>query len=131
VIVLDASAAVRLLDDEAQLGAHVELIVDASGGRIHVPSHFKVEVLNAVRGIYVAGRFTEDEFISRGCAVAQFPVISHDVEPLIPRVLALANNATAYDAAYVALAETLDAPLVTADKKLADIPGMRAKVLVI
>jgi predicted nucleic acid-binding protein len=131
MIVLDASVAVRLLDDESQLSEHVEIIVAASGGRIHVPSHFKAEVLSAMRGLYLSGRFTRSEFIGRGGVVDQFPVFSHDIEPLITRVLALADNATVHDAAYLALAEVLDCPLVTADKKLADIPGSRAKVLLV
>ena len=47
---------------------------------------------------------------------------------LLPRIWDLRENLTAYDASYVALAETLDAPLVTADARLARAPGHRATV---
>jgi predicted nucleic acid-binding protein len=48
--------------------------------------------------------------------------------PLVPRIWELKENLTAYDAAYVALAEALDAPLVTMDERLARAPGIRAAV---
>ncbi len=48
--------------------------------------------------------------------------------PLLPRVYALRNNITPYDAVYVALAEALNCPLVTADARLANAPGIRCEV---
>ena len=51
--------------------------------------------------------------------------------PLLPRIWALRHNLTAYDAAYVALAEATGAPLVTADRKLSSTPGHRAEVVVV
>ena len=51
--------------------------------------------------------------------------------PLLSRIWELRNNLTAYDAAYVALAEATGAPLVTADRKLASTPGHRAEVIVV
>ncbi len=48
--------------------------------------------------------------------------------PLVARIWELRGNLTAYDAAYVALAEVLDAPLVTTDGRLAQAPGHRARV---
>ncbi|HUG38881.1 MAG TPA: PIN domain-containing protein [Longimicrobiales bacterium] len=51
--------------------------------------------------------------------------------PFLGRIWALRENVTAYDAAYLALAEALDAPLVTADRKLADVPGHGAVVEVV
>ena len=47
---------------------------------------------------------------------------------LVERIWSLRENLTAYDAAYVALAETLGAPLVTLDSRLARVPGVRAAV---
>lgn len=44
------------------------------------------------------------------------------------RIWSLRENATAYDAAYLALAEALDAPLLTTDRKLAQVPGHAAAV---
>ena len=54
----------------------------------------------------------------------------HDHRPLLPRIVELVENATAYDACYLALAEELDADLVTCDSKLAGVPGSRARVRV-
>jgi predicted nucleic acid-binding protein len=53
---------------------------------------------------------------------------SHAV--LAPRIWQLRHNWTAYDAAYIALAEALDAPLITRDRALASSQGDRAHVLV-
>jgi len=50
----------------------------------------------------------------------------HDV--LLPRIWELRHNVTAYDAAYLALAEGLDAPLLTGDGRLVDAPGHTARV---
>jgi predicted nucleic acid-binding protein len=47
---------------------------------------------------------------------------------LLPRIWELRNNLTAYDAAYVALAEALNAPLLTRDRRLAAAAGHRAKI---
>jgi predicted nucleic acid-binding protein len=49
-------------------------------------------------------------------------------EPLLQRIWALRNNLTAYDGAYIALAEALDAPLVTLDRRMAKGGGRFAKV---
>jgi predicted nucleic acid-binding protein len=57
-----------------------------------------------------------------------FPMERYTHEPLIDRIWRLRDNLTAYDAAYVALAEGLRAPLLTCDAKLASAPGMRATV---
>jgi predicted nucleic acid-binding protein len=51
--------------------------------------------------------------------------------PLLTRIWGLRNNCTSYDAAYSALAETLDCPLLTCDAALADVPGHRATVEVV
>jgi predicted nucleic acid-binding protein len=50
---------------------------------------------------------------------------------LVPRYWALRDNLTVYDAAYVALAEAFDAPLLTADARLARAPGPRCTVEVL
>ena len=59
----------------------------------------------------------------RGLSLTRYP---H--EDLLPRIWALKDNLTAYDAAYVALAEALDAPLITRDRRLAASPGHSARI---
>ena len=69
---------------------------------------------------YAANRDINDE---RGRAVladlAEFPLRRYPHDFLLPRIWELRNNRTAYDAAYVALAEAIDALLLTRDRRLA------------
>ncbi|MFL5429983.1 MAG: type II toxin-antitoxin system VapC family toxin, partial [Myxococcales bacterium] len=60
--------------------------------------------------------------------LADLPLQRHPHHDLIPRVWELRSSLTAYDAVYVALAEILDAPLVTRDGKLLRAHGHRARV---
>ena len=60
--------------------------------------------------------------------LARFPMTRHAHEPLLGRIWALRENFTAYDAAYVSLAEALGATLLSRDAKLAQAPGHRARV---
>ena len=57
-----------------------------------------------------------------------FPIQRYPHDILLPRVYELRDTLTAYDAVYVALAEALEAPLVTRDVKLAQAPGHHAAV---
>jgi predicted nucleic acid-binding protein len=59
------------------------------------------------------------------------PTTRYPHDPLLDRIWSLRHNLTAYDASYVALAEALDVPLVTADERLAAAPGNRAKIDVV
>jgi len=61
--------------------------------------------------------------------LAEAPIRRVPVAPLLPRVWALRGNLTAYDAAYVALAEALPAPLLTFDRKIPGAPGHQAEVV--
>ena len=101
--------------------------MNSADGGIHVPHLFEIEVLSALRRHAVDGpsqergvKFIEDLTSMR---LTRYPHTA-----LLPRVWELRNNITAYDAAYVALAETLDAPLVTLDARLARAPGIRAAI---
>lgn len=127
MIVIDASALVELLTDGRELAADVrdELIVD---GEWAAPEHLIVEVASALRGLWLGGFCTDAEFDARMRILAKVEVAAYPVQALLPRIRTLASNMTAYDAAYVALAELLVAPLVTMDRKLARIPGSTAEV---
>ena len=60
--------------------------------------------------------------------LADMPIRRYPHDVLLPRVWDLRHNLTAYDAAYVALAEALDAPLVTRDRRLARAAGHGADI---
>jgi predicted nucleic acid-binding protein len=125
--VLDASLVVGLLTSRPGLSA------DALQGYEwqHAPSHFDIECVNALRGQFLGGQLTASEFATIALRVPKVPVTRHEVGPLMMRIVALAANATAYDAAYIALAEALDADLLTSDARLARVPGIACKVRVL
>lgn len=127
MIVLDASALVELLLG-SELGRAVGArIADPELG-LHAPHLADVEVAQALRRYVREGLL---EAPAAEAALAELRALDlerHSHEPLLERVWALRENVTAYDAVYVALAEALDAPLLTCDGRLARAPGLRARV---
>jgi predicted nucleic acid-binding protein len=127
VIVADASAVVEWLLGGPR-GEAAGAIMEQD--RICAPAHLDVEVAEATRRLALASVITP----ARGKAMlellAEAPIRRMPVAPLLPRIWALRGNLTAYDAAYVALAEALPAPLLTFDGKIPDASGHRAQVLV-
>ena len=124
MIVLDASALVELVLG-TQAGRKVaERIADPRVG-LHAPHLADVEVAQVLR------RYVEDAEAGAGAAaladLRALDLERHSHEALLERVWSLRENVTAYDAVYVALAEALDAPLVTCDARLARAPGLRAR----
>lgn len=128
MIVIDASAEVAVL---LNVGPEVEDIrnrIARPGETLHVPHLFDVEVLHALRGLSLRGTVSPERSrlaLSR-LSDTQFTRYPHTT--LMGRIWELRENLTAYDAAYVALAEALDAPLVTTDARLAQASGIRAAV---
>jgi predicted nucleic acid-binding protein len=129
VIVADASAVVELLLG-GRRGRAVEVHLSAVQGHIHAPALIDAEVTQALRKL--VERRTIDE--PRGRASVEMlqalPIERVSLQPLLPRMWALRGNLTAYDAAYVALAEGLDCPLLTFDQRVAGAPGVEQRVVV-
>ncbi len=128
-LVVDASAlAAALLDQEAADG--VRAAMHEAEGALVAPAVIDLEVANAIRRHTLAGRVP----VERGAAAIvnlQLTAISREPHTdLLPRIWELRDNLTPYDAAYVALAEALDAPLLTLDSSLAEAPGHWAEVTV-
>ena len=117
MIVVDASALLDAFIRETRVFGAV------APGHLHAPVTLDAEVVHALRGMWVARTIThaEAEAILRG--VHETPIMRHPVQPLIPRMSALRQNLTSYDAAYVALAESLNMPLRTRDRRLAQSCG--------
>jgi predicted nucleic acid-binding protein len=127
VIVLDASALVELLLGTATGRIVATRVADPVIG-LHVPHLADVEVAQALR------RYTRDGDLGGSDAAAALDDLRaldlqrHSHEPLLARVWDLRQNLSAYDAVYVALAEVLDAVLITCDGRLARATGARARI---
>lgn len=123
MIVLDASAMVEALvgssPDDDLLGALT--------GDVHAPHLLDVEVTSVLRGLELGGVLSPGRTQQALDDYWAFTIQRHELEPLGARVWQLRHQFTSYDAAYLALAEALDAPLVTCDRKLAT-AGHRATV---
>jgi predicted nucleic acid-binding protein len=118
VIVVDASAALELLLNRRAAGALRERLFRPRES-LHAPHLLDVEVLHVLRRYNLTGEMNDaraDEAIRNYLAL---PIERYSHELLAPRIWQLRSNLTAYDAAYVALAELLDAPLLTTDARLA------------
>jgi predicted nucleic acid-binding protein len=116
-IVLDASAAVELLL-QTPLGEAVAATIRDLHGPLHAPSLLDLEVIQ-VLGRLERTRTSKPELIAAAARrLWEMPVQKHQHEPLLGRIWQLRRNLTAYDACYLALAEALDAPLVTCDAGL-------------
>lgn len=127
VIVLDASAAVELLLNSTA-GHRVADRLNDPAEVVHIPHLLAVEVAQVLRKMVLAGILESDRAADALADLAELNAERHEHEPLLDRIWALRHNATAYDAVYLALAEALEAPLVTLDAKLAGVTGHQAPV---
>lgn len=130
MIVLDASAVLELLLGTPS-GVEVRAHVADAGTALHVPHLLDVEVAQVLRRYVRDGQLRSDEAAEALRDLRDLDLTRHAHEPLLDRIWALRHNFSAYDAAYVALAEMLDASLVTSDRRLAHAPGMRKRAILI
>jgi predicted nucleic acid-binding protein len=127
VIVLDASAVVEWLL-RLPGAALVEERLSRHDQSLHAPHLLDVEVAQVVRRLAARGVVSADRGQQVLDDLADLDLARHPHEVLLPAMWRLRENLTAYDAAYVALAEALDAPLLTLDARLAGAPGHRAHI---
>jgi predicted nucleic acid-binding protein len=126
VIVVDASAVLEVLLRTRMAGrVEARLFGRAS---LHAPHLLDVEVAQVLRRYASRGELTAARGAEALADLAAFPLARYPHDLLLGRMWQLRENLTAYDAAYVALAEALGAPLVTRDERLAAAPGHRAVV---
>jgi predicted nucleic acid-binding protein len=122
--VIDACVfAVFYASDDPRRVAVAEAL--ASGNALFAPAHLDAEVVSALRGIARVNPALARAVPAALTHLAGFPIRRMPLAPLMERMWALRNNITAYDAAYVALAERLQSPLITCDAKLAAASGPR------
>ena len=125
MIVVDASVAVSgLLND----GDARQMLGENA---LAAPHLVDAEVLHTLRRLLSRGQMSAEE---AGRAVQRWRLLGVQRFPLVglvPRIWALRDNLSAYDAAYVALAEALDCPLVTTDGRLVAAPGPQCPITVL
>jgi predicted nucleic acid-binding protein len=130
VIVVDASAVLDLL-----LSGPASALLDARfrgpGASLHAPHLLDVEVAHVLRRRVRTGDLDEQRAAEALADFLDLAITRYPHELLLPRAWTLRHALTAYDAMYVALAEGLDAPLVTRDRKLARAHGHKARVEVV
>ena len=127
MIVLDASTVIDLLLGSRAADRIAARLADPDE-TLHAPHLLDLEVAQVLRRYEAAGLVSTVRARQALDDLASLGVAHYAHEDLLPRVWQLRGNLTAYDAAYVALAEALDAPLLTRDRKLAATPGHRAHV---
>jgi predicted nucleic acid-binding protein len=127
VIVVDASALLEVLL-RTPAAVQVEARLFHAAETLHAPHLLDVEVAQVVRRYAAAGELDAERGRAALADLADFPLRRYPHDFLLPRVWELRNNLTAYDAVYVALAEALEAPLLTRDQRLASAAGHHAQV---
>ena len=127
MIVLDASAVIELLRG-SETGQVIAERLSADQETLHVPHLLDVEVAQGLRRLASLGELASARAEAAINDLADLSAVRHPHEDLLPRMWVLRNNLTAYDAVYVALAEALDAALLTLDGGIARAPGNRARV---
>lgn len=127
MIVVDASAVLEVLLRTPAASALMGRLLDPSQ-TLHAPHLLDVEVAQVVRRYAASGEIDGERGRMALADLADLPLRRYPHDLLLPRIWELRNNLTAYDAAYVALAEALGAPLLTRDKRLAAAPGHTARI---
>jgi predicted nucleic acid-binding protein len=127
MIVVDASALLEFLL-RTPVGTRIEARFFRDEDELHAPYLLDVEVVQGLR------RLVRTDEVSSGRAagaiedLTELDLHRHAHLDLVSRAWKLRNNFSAYDAMYIALAEAIDAPIVTCDGPLARAPGPRAKI---
>lgn len=126
MIVVDASVLSTALVDDGEAGAMVRSRL--RGQDLAAPAIVDLEVTSVVRRGLRAGMFTDQRAAQAMTDLIDLPMERVPHTGLLRRIWELNANVTPYDAAYVALAEMLSAPLLTADSRLARAAGPRCQI---
>jgi len=130
VIVVDASVALEVLLRTTDGDAIADELLDGRD-TLHAPHLIDVEVAQVVRRYVRRKEITAERGREIIGLLTAFPIARYPHQPLLERMWELRANLTAYDAAYVALAEGLRAVLLTRDARLAGAPRIQARVRLI
>lgn len=125
MIVVDASAALSALVNAGQARTAM------GREQIHVPHLIDAEVASGLRRRVAAGDIDEHAGLTALRHWRQLGLIRYAGFPLLERVWELRHSMSAYDATYIALAETLGTSLLTADRRLSRAPGARCAITLV
>ena len=130
MIVVDASALLEFLL-QTPLGTRIEARLFRQDDELHAPHLVDVEVVQGLRRLVRAGEVSPGRADEAIADLADLDLHRHPHLDLVDRAWKLRDNISIYDGVYVALAEAIDAPLVTCDRPLAKAPGHRARIEVV
>ena len=125
MIVVDASAALAALLNDGP--ARRLLAAEA----LHTPHLIDVEVTSGLRRQVRANRVDATEGLTALDTWRRLGIVRYAMPALLDRVWELRDDVSSYDACYVALAESLECAMVTADARLSSAPGIRCPITVI
>ena len=121
MLVVDASVLALAIVDAGADGANIRARL--RGETIAGPDLLRIEVLAVVRKRRIDGSLTADQADAAVDDLLDLPLSVFPAAPLLRRAWALRDNLTACDGCYIALAEAIGCPLLTADARLANAPG--------
>ena len=127
MIVIDASAILDVLLRTPTAGV-IEHRIFIDGETLHAPHLLDLEVAQVIRRYVMVGTMSPDRGRNALADLRDFRLTRYPHTLFLPRIWELRPNLTAYDAAYVALAESLGAKLLTRDKRLAKSSGHEAVI---
>ena len=127
MIVIDASVLANAIADDDQDGATARRKLRGHD-TLTAPELVDVETMAVLRKRWLAGTLNDDRLQQAIEDLCVLTLIRYPALPFLPRIAELRANVTAYDATYVALAEALDCPLLTADRRLASATGPRCEI---
>lgn len=124
-LVLDASVLVAATSDPGPEGRWAERVVEARS--LLAPHHVLVEATNILRRLEAATILAARDAEAARQDLLRLDLTLYPFEPFADRIWELRSNLTSYDAWYVALAEALEVPMATLDRRLARVPGTRCE----
>lgn len=127
MIVLDVSATVDWLL-QTTAGQRIEHRIFSAKESLHAPHLLDIEVTQVLRRLVREGAVSANRASEAVQDLLDLQLIRYPHFVLLPRIWQLRQNLSAYDAAYIGLAERLRAPLITRDKRLAAAPGNAAVI---
>jgi predicted nucleic acid-binding protein len=127
LIVVDASVLANVVGDDGPDGRRARAEV-RNAGDVAAPDLVDVETVAVLRKRWLGGTISDRRFAAAIADLEALDLTRYPTLPLMQRAYELRANVTAYDAAYVALAEILGCDLVTGDQRLSKAPGTRCPV---